>query len=305
MRLARKSYTTITRYLIDSNVPSVRGGAWIESTVKNMLINPAICGFRMINGELMVHPDAGSPVVGDWEVIATPEEWVQLAQRSGREGPAGEGALVRYNQKKPGPSDGRKHLLSEFVRCGKRDADGRLCMSVMVGTKSRPRKPNGSYSCGNPRCRGVSRRMDMLDKEMTELTLKVLEDRFFTVEPDLRPWHGEATLESLRVRKGELKQGFEVGRISAADFFDLLSSLDDQIVESESDRESHEAGQLAKNFLAGFHRGKWKDFDLRQKRLAIGAVLSHVVVSPMPQRAPHRGAFDPTLIEPWFKPTDT
>lgn len=305
MRLARRSYTFIVRHLIDSGAPSVRGGSWIESTVKNMLTNPAICGYRMINGELVTHPDSGMPVVGDWEVIATPEEWMQLAQRSDRaEDPAGGELLVRYNQKKPGPSDGRKHLLSEFVRCGKRDAGGRLCMSVMVGTKPRPKKPNGSYSCGNPGCRGVSRRMDMLDREITEMALKVLEARFSTVEPDSKPWHGQDTLESLRVRKCELKRGFEAGKVSAADFFDLLSSLDGQIVESEKDRELCESGQAANNFLAGFHRARWQDFDIRQKRLAMGAVLSHVVVFPVPQGDPHKGAFDPTLIEPHFKLAD-
>ncbi|MFZ3498492.1 recombinase family protein [Streptomyces sp. 5.8] len=306
MRLARSSYTTITRYLIGHNVPSVRGGSWIESTVKNMLTNPAICGYRMINGELVIDPDTGIPVVGDWEVIATPEEWLQLVRRSDRkDDSAGEGMLVRYNQKNRGPSGGRKHLLSEFVRCGKLDADGRMCMSVMVGTKPRPKRPNGSYSCGNPRCRGVSRRMDRLDKEMVEMVLKVLEERFSAVAPRDKSWHGEATLESLRVRKFDLKQGFEVGKVSAADFFELLSSLDGQISESEKDRESHATGQAAENFLAGFHRAKWEGFDLHQKRSAIGAVLSHVVVFPMPQRDPHKGSFDASLIEPHFKPTDS
>ncbi|MFE9120847.1 recombinase family protein [Streptomyces sp. NPDC007172] len=301
-RLSGKSYTTCVQYLIKKEVPSARGGAWTESTVKNILTNPALCGYRMINGELVIDPKTGEPVVGDWETIATPEEWRKLARRSPQKGrPFIEGEVVRYNKKKPGQSAGRKHLLSEFLRCGKTQEDGLKCMSVMVGQKPRPLKPNGSYSCNNSACRGVSRRMDLLDKAITSMVLKVLEKQFARKRPEHKPWHGQKTLDSLHERKRALKAGFEAGEIQASDFFDMLSRFDTQISDSERDKREFEEEQYAKNFLAGFHRKKWEGFDLRQKRIAIGAVLSAVVVLPVPEDRPHKATFYLDLIKVHFK----
>lgn len=57
------------------------------------------------------------------------------------------------------------------------------------------------------------------------------------------------------------------------------------------------------DLLAKFTRGRWEKFELRQKRIAIGAVLQTVIVKPLPKGRATRAPFDPTLLEIVYQPT--
>jgi hypothetical protein len=54
---------------------------WTATSLKVMLQNPRLCGWRMINGELVRSPD-GEPVMGKWDVILTPEQWMAISALS-------------------------------------------------------------------------------------------------------------------------------------------------------------------------------------------------------------------------------
>jgi hypothetical protein len=83
----------------------------------------------------------------------------------------------------------------------------------------------------------------------------------------------------------------------------MLPGLDAQIQESEKDREEFLAEQESRNFLAGFTDERWNQFDLRQKRIAIGAVIQAVIVRPFPKGRATRAPFDPSLLEVIYRPT--
>jgi site-specific DNA recombinase len=80
--LSGESSEAVSGWLNREQVPTVRGGRWTGNTVRNIVSNPAVCGYRMLDGELVTDPTTGVPVVGTWETIVTPTEWRRLTALS-------------------------------------------------------------------------------------------------------------------------------------------------------------------------------------------------------------------------------
>ncbi|MFI2525327.1 recombinase family protein [Streptomyces sp. NPDC018967] len=302
MILSGQSSETVSAWLNDERVPTVRGGRWTGNTVRNMVSNPAICGYRMLDGELVRDPVTGAPVVGDWETVADPAEWRRLTalypgyyrvDSATLKGDPARGTKRRSRN----PDASRKYLLSGILLCGKADADGRICGSKMVGNP--PSKPNGhpAYACKLPSCRGVARRVDLVDQAVEEYALRLLADRYGAVPPTARSWHGQATLDALLERKRQLKQRYVEGVVAPADFFEMLPELDAQIIESQRDKDAFEEEERAGNALAGVSGERWREWDLPQKRAAILRVIRSVVVKPLPEGRATHAPFDPSLLE--------
>lgn len=289
MILAGKSERTVTRWLVDHQVPTVRGGTWTGTTVRNMVSNPAVCGYRMLGGALVLDPATGEPVVGGWETIATPEEWRRVLRRYGggggspgvvgaggaSGGSSGSGSYGVFGTSGTSGTSGasgasgafapgtraperkqiaqtRKYVLSGFLRCGRVGRSGEVCGATLVGNPVTRGTPHGTYACTSPRCRGLARRMDLVDETITALVLDELERRYGA--GGAQRWHVDA---------GDAP-GVPVGP-------DPL--------------------------LAGFTRERWAGFDLRQKRIAIGTVVEAVTVRPLPEGRSTRAPFDPSLLD--------
>ncbi|MBM9505734.1 recombinase family protein [Actinacidiphila acididurans] len=271
MIMAGKSEQTVSRWLAEQGVPTVRGGIWTGTTVRNMVSNPAVCGYRILGGELVRDPATGEPVVGGWETIATPQEWLRVMRRYERGrtpgaakraanasdasgGPDAPGTSGVSGASGPsGPSgargkgpQGRKYVLSGFLRCGRPGADGRECGATLVGNPVTRGTPHGSYACASGSCRGLARRMDLVDATITAMVLDELERRY----------------------------GSGPG----------------------------EPGTWPDPLLGGFTRQRWTEFDLRQKRIAISAVIERVVVRPLPEGRSTRAPFDPALLDVRWTP---
>ena len=116
--LAGEATASLTRWLVEREVPTAGGAGWQTSTVAQMLKSPRIAGLRSHNGI----------VVGDamWPAIITPEQHRQIVAMYGRKTPNGKRSPRRY-------------LLSGMLRCGKcgnklfssarRDTRRYVCMS--------------------------------------------------------------------------------------------------------------------------------------------------------------------------------
>ncbi|MCZ4097333.1 MULTISPECIES: recombinase family protein [unclassified Streptomyces] len=317
MKLSGKGWNTIAVWLINEKISTVRGGKWASATVAAMLTNPAICGYRILNGELVLDPKTGEPVVGVWETIATPEEWRQICRMKWPN--------AKTDKRPPKAKKvARKHLSSGILRCGspikeeenaeattesRTEAGTALesrtkvdrCLHGMVGRPPYGNHKWGNYVCNAAECRKVSRRMDKIDKIVSTIVIKTLEEQFSNIQPEHKDWHGKATLDRLIARRQVLKASYKSGRIDLDDYLDFKDDLDSQIKESEADRDKFIQEQAAKNFLAGFTEAHWERFDLAQKGLAIGTVLQAVIVHPIPKGRSRKAAFDPTLIEVVFK----
>jgi DNA invertase Pin-like site-specific DNA recombinase len=74
---AGRSLNSIVGQWIREGRKTTTGWTWTTTSLKVMLKNPRLCGWRMINNEL-IRDAAGEPVVGKWEAIITPEQWMAL-----------------------------------------------------------------------------------------------------------------------------------------------------------------------------------------------------------------------------------
>jgi hypothetical protein len=52
MIMAGKSEQTVIRWLVEQRVPTARGGRWTGTTVRTMVTNPAVCGYRVLDGDI-------------------------------------------------------------------------------------------------------------------------------------------------------------------------------------------------------------------------------------------------------------
>lgn len=311
MALSGKHWSSIVKHLDDSGYLTNRGNRWSTTPVQYMLTNPALCGYRMIKGELVRAPKTGKPVVGKWESICTPEEWYKLIDRC----PVwfnldGDTASTRYREKvqREGKKDyrgiaeaTRRFLLTNIARCGYVKEDGTICGAKMKGMGPTGTNKQDRYRCGDPRCSKVSRRADHADTAIEKLVVKVLEAQFSALKPEEKSWYGEETLSTLIAKRDEIRAAYKSGDISMAEYLEFKDDNEGQVVASQKDRDEFYAEQAAKNFLAGFTHKKWAEFDMRQKRKAIATVLQAVIVHPLPQGRSRSSEFDANLLEPVFR----
>ncbi|WP_327253224.1 recombinase family protein [Streptomyces sp. NBC_01244] len=309
--LAGKYWATAVTFLDDSGYVTLRGNRWATTPVQYMLTNPALCGYRMIHGKLVTDPKTGEAVVGKWETVCTPEEWLLLVKRCPVWfNPHGETASSRFRDKvlregkknfREIAEDTRRFFLTNIARCGYVDDAGDMCLAKMKGNGPSGSNKQDRYRCGDPRCNKVSRRADYTDKAVEALVVKVLKAQFAAMRPDEKKWYGEETLAALLAKRAEIKESYKSGVFDLAEYLDFKDDNDRQITESQEDRNDFYAEQAARNFLAGFSEEKWAGFDMRQKRRAATTVLQTVIIHPIPKGRPRSGAFDPDLLEPVFR----
>ncbi len=96
--LAGESLRSLTSWLIEEDVPTVRGAAWRPTTLGAMLRSPRIAGLREYKGEVI-----GEAV---WPAIITPAQRDQVLAKF----------ASRRNSGRRAP---RKFLLSGLLRCGR------------------------------------------------------------------------------------------------------------------------------------------------------------------------------------------
>ncbi|MFJ6083632.1 recombinase family protein [Streptomyces sp. NPDC092369] len=295
MALAGKSWTAITDWLTEEGVPTVRSSRWTVSTVQSMVTNPAICGYRIVDGDLIRNRETGTPVIGDWQTVATPEEWGKLIERCGRWHSPG-GRRPTYKQEHASrtrdrdmPSTARersaqtdscrKYLLSGFLRCGYRRDDGTLCGCRMGGQPPRGTNRQSSYRCDAAKCRKVGRRVDLVDEYVIGVALHALEAEYGDAVPDASAFPGEERLTLLKACEAR------------------TPTMDLQLRDLAEDRAEFYAQQNDRNLLVGFTPERWASFDIRQQRLALDAVVDEVMIRPIPKTRTRNAPFDPGLID--------
>lgn len=172
------------------------GNKWTATSLKVTLSNPRLCGWRAINGELVRDAD-GNPLIGKWETIITPEQWLAAKAifdaRKGRgfhpDGTIGDILPPEHHQP--------RHLLTGILRCGRVMADGSLCNAPLRITHHRHVKSH-LYCCPATSaggCGGVARRGDLIDEFISEAVLTKLEQQTMTAR-EAEPWPPSSRGES-------------------------------------------------------------------------------------------------------------
>ncbi|MFE7140884.1 recombinase family protein [Streptomyces sp. NPDC057644] len=296
--IAGKSMHSILREWREAGVRTINDKEWASRSLKLALWNPRLCGWRKHNGEL-VRDANGVPVVGRWEPIITPKEWMAIdALFSARVGPnvKSDGTVTDYRT----PS----YLLTGILRCGKPGADGQICNSPLRAAMRTDLSGGYLYQCPSKEmggCGGTGRNGAKTDEFVTEAVLAKLEERAArTAYADGR-WAGEDELDRLTRKQRKLLQAWQEDQISDELFFPENQRMESRVKELRADRTRHVFNQQRAAEVTGDVRERWNSgrLDLAQKRALIREALHAVIVLPVGGGG--RRAFNPDLLVPKWR----
>ncbi|MFF8192062.1 recombinase family protein [Streptomyces bobili] len=297
-----RAWKTIARDLNELGSVGASGKPWSGETVRQLLVNPVICGMRQVKGEIVKDAKTGEPVMGKWETVATVEEWEAIRDLSKRRGAQRGMRLTNGGGKVPGApeSRARKYLFSGFLRCGATRKDGKGICNAKMGGVRRPTAINPDncvYQCVTLDCGKTARNLQKVDEFLGELVIRALEAEFKHAETKSTPWEGEEKLTALKTKKDSLESKWMKGAASDDQFYRLTPQFEEQIEALEEDRREHAAIEAANNTFSGWDRSKWAGMDLAQKRMAIGRIMHAAIIMPFPEGRSKRAPFDANLIK--------
>ncbi|WP_308405231.1 recombinase family protein [Streptomyces sp. B93] len=290
--IAGASISEITRRWKEAEFLTSRGNAFQYQTVKQVLMNARLCGYREIKGELVRDGD-DQPITGEWDPIITPKEWfavtAKIRERGGGTGTP-RGGLVH------------KYLLTGILRCGHVFEDGTVCNNKMIGLKANDwLKYQHAYMCKKTvdgGCNKTYKRGDKTDAAIEELVIAKLEREAATKAQEVPDWDKADALERALKSRRELERRWHDDTDTDIDdhaFFRNLPVLERRIKELRADQRAHEALKAEAEEAQEDIRKSWESKTLTQKREAIKKVLSTVIAVP---GGKGNKAFDPDLLKP-------
>jgi DNA invertase Pin-like site-specific DNA recombinase len=299
--LAGGSVSAIIREWREKGIKTPTGKDWVHRSLTRAMVNPRLCGYRMIRGELILD-DSGKPVLGQWEPLITPDQWRAIRALFDER----RGQRVHRDGTILGPiaKDHREHtyLLSAILRCGVILPDGTLC-----GTTLRAGFVKSAgwhrYTCQSPAvggCGRLTRRGDLVDEFVSEAVLAKLEERAASASDDLPPWPREQELADFEEQLREVRQRLRARRISNTIAFDMIEELEPRIHELRTEREHYALkAQQAAADVTDIRRRWYSEtdedrLDTAQKRAYIREALVTVIVHPAGKG---RRPFNPDLLE--------
>ncbi|MDN3266509.1 recombinase family protein [Streptomyces sp. MA15] len=293
--IAGASISEITRQWKEAEYLTSRGNPFQYQTVKQILMNARLCGYREIKGELVRDGD-DQPIVGEWESIITPKQWFAVT------------AKIRERGSGVGMTRGglvHKYLLTGILRCGYVLEDGTVCNNKMIGLKANDwLKYRHAYMCKKTvdgGCNRTYKRGDKTDAAIEELVIAKLEQEAATKAQGVPDWDKDDALERALKSRKELERRWHDDEDTDVDdetFFRNLPVLERRIKELRTDQKAHEALKAEAEEATGDIRESWKTKTLTQKREAIKKVLSAVIAVP---GGKGNKAFDPDLLKPVWR----
>lgn len=254
-----------------------------HSTVRRILTNPALAGFKEYRGEILTSED-GAPVRGAWEPVCSPE---QLEAVRG---------VLDARQATWQPS-GLTYLLSGIARCGK-------CTLPMRGqfVKGRGESRRAIYACdsGASRkgCGGVSRVAAPIDQLVIRLVLEDQARQQVKAQAEATPWAGEAGLGEVMADINELTEAVKARSVSMSVMLGLMPDLERRRDALLRERRAHMAEQAQSTVITV---GSLEEFDalpLDRQRALVLKSLEAVVIHPAGRG---KRKFDPDLIDPVWR----
>jgi DNA invertase Pin-like site-specific DNA recombinase len=294
--LAGRSLTSILKEWQQLDLQTTLGNPWSGASLKKLLANPRLCGWRRLHGELVTDGD-GRPVAGKWAPIVTADEWMAvdaiMTARKNRavhpDGRIGESLPVEFHE--------HKYLLGGILRCGRTKEDGSVCGARLRVTHQRHCKQH-IYACPNKSgggCGGLGRRGDKVDEYVTEAVLAKLEERHARVRAP-KEWSGAVDLANQEAKLGVLREQWQADQISNELFFSTAKAIEERIRVLRNERNQHafvvqRVAAQVNNLRERWHNG---ELDLSQKRAYVREALHAVIVRSV---GGGRKPFDPNLLE--------
>ncbi|OKI32993.1 integrase [Streptomyces sp. TSRI0281] len=290
--IAGASISEITAQWKEAEFITSRGNPFQYQTVKQILKNARLCGYREIKGELVRDGD-DQPITGEWEPIITPREWYAVtAEIRGR----GHGAGV--------PLGGlvHKYLLTGILRCGNVLEDGTTCNNKMIGIKANDwLKYQHAYMCKktvDSGCNKTYKRGDKTDRHIERLVIAKLKAEAESATREVPEWDKADDLERAVQSRKALEKRWQDGEVEDEMFFRNLPALEARVKELRADQAKHLAMKAAAEAAREDIAQSWESKTLSQRRELIKKAVHAIVAIP---GGKGNKAFDVELLKPVWR----
>ncbi|UBI37814.1 MULTISPECIES: recombinase family protein [Streptomyces] len=290
--LAGASISEITRRWKEAEYRTSRGNLFQYQTVKQVLVNPRLCGYRELKGQLVRDGD-DQPIVGAWEAIITPKQWYAITAKIRERGQGTglpRGGLVH------------KYLLTGIMRCGNVLEDGTICNSKMIGVKANDwLKYKHAYFCKKTvdgGCNKTYKRGDKSDEHIERLVIAKLKAEAEAAREEVPEWPRADDLERAVQSRNALEQRWQKGEIDDEAFFRNLAPLEARVKQLRAEQAHHLAMKAEAEAAREDITASWGDKTLTQKRTAIKKVLHAVIAVP---GGKGNKTFDVELLKPVWR----
>ncbi|WP_328742134.1 recombinase family protein [Streptomyces caniferus] len=280
------------------------------TSVGYIVTNPRLCGYRVYVpqaererrgkidlSEFLLERSDGTPVIGEWEPICTPEQWRAVVDVLKARKSIGRG-------RKKGTTV-TKRLLTRLARCGE-CAGGLQSMMYTRGTTSYERH-GYFYACLKAvgGCGGVSRSGPpveaLVEAVFLERMRRIAGDRR-TGQPSINPVlvATRAKLDQVLAEIAEARQLREAGEFPLREFVREIKRLDEMKDTLETEVSSlNAAGTETGTSAAERIIREWESYTVPMKRAAFDRFIEAVVIQKQARGGNH--AFRPDLIDVVWK----
>ncbi|MDX6350236.1 MAG: site-specific recombinase [Streptomyces sp.] len=255
--------------------------------LEHMLTSPRLCGYRTYRGEIL-HGEDGKPIIGEWEIINTVEEWEAVRA-----------AVAERKRAAPGRSLARKYLLSGIARCG-------LCHTKIRGQVNSKWQPGSkatrfTYQCSvvNGGCGKVGRVGEPVDDFVISLVLEEQRRQAATRKDagDVQ-WPKEAELSAVEADISQLTKAAKDRTLTVSTLLQLLPDLERQRDGLKLERARfHQEARQSEARTADLGTD-FRQLPIERQQAIVSHSLAAVLIHPAGRG---KRKFDPTLIEPVWR----
>ena len=278
------SLRAVTRAMRGSGIPTVSeqrareegrpgtGAEWTSIVVRTMLLNAAVVGQQVRNGQRVDAP---------WPEIITEDDQARLR------------IIFDDPARQTNGGNTPRWLLSGFATCG-------VCGKLLVVNGSTPGYRN--QECGH-----VSRNAAKVDSLISDLVIDWLEkygdsERLRPApRPDVDVWALRAELRRLADRREKFRKAGALGDMEPADVTATLRDFDAEMLKVQDKIvAAHDGPDPLGGFRDGNARAAWEAAPVARRRQLVQTLFRSIKIQPATRRG-GRG-FDPTKIECEWQP---
>ena len=277
--LAGESVRSLTTWLDETGVETVRGNPWRTPTVSALLQSARIAGLRSLNGEVVA--------TAVWPAIISTQQRDKV--------------LARFESRRvSGRRSPRSYLLTGLLRCGK-------CGTTLFSAR---RENSRRYVCSAGPDHGGCGRLTVVAQPVEELITEAVLYRLDTPEladalagrlaADERQAAWAAELGADQEQMSELANLYAQKAITAGEWMTARNPIEARIRAAQRQL-ARVSGDSPLPGLAGAGaqlRGQWAELNLTRQAAIVGAVLDHAIIKPGTRGAT---TLDPARVDPRWR----
>ena len=260
--LAGESLTSLCRWLVEEEVPTVGGKEWRTTTLRGLLLNPRYAGISVLNGDV-IGPAA-------WPAIIPAAQHERLR------------ALLTDPARRTNRS-ARRYVLSGMCRCGRCGTKMYSQADPEHGRRYLCRSGHDFGGCGRMGIKADPVEVMVAEMVLYRLDTPELAQALAGRAPDpAEATRLRETIDDAGARMQELAGLYADGRIRAEEWIPARDRLEASRNDARRQLARLSGSSAVETMIgngAGLH-AQWPTLNLDRQRAILKAVLDHVIVKP-------------------------